>query len=299
MGRDLARALEHARAGARQSRARPRHLWDPELVREAHSVEDFVAAPIGACVIERAFGFFYPDQRLSGYMVWERATRADFDQLAKILPVVHGRDTRPHCHLVDLREMTSIDPDAFQLAMRYVVDHRVALRRAIKQLALVRAGGVTGALTAGFFSLVKPFGPVRVFTDPHEALAWLGLASYADRLDDVGRRFAAAREAAPLLRGLHAFLDDHPGSTFDEAVRHLAVSRRTLQRRLGELGTTVLAELAHARIRAARKLLFESQASVTEIAFEVGFKSTQHFSRSFRKLTGLTPSAWRQQQRRR
>ena len=268
-------------------------------MREARSSDEFIATPIGSCLIDRAWGFFYPDEGLSGYVVWDRVTSTDFERLARILPVVHRPTTPPHCHLVDLRAMVGVEPEAFQAATRYVADNAKTLRRTIRKLAVVRPGGVTGALAAGFFSLVKPFGPVKVFTDPHEALAWLDLRLHVPVFDNIVRRFEQARNAAPLLRDLHAYLDRNPGSTFGEATRHLAVSRRTLQRRLGELGTTAKLELANARVRVARRLLADSEASITEIALEVGFKSTQHFSQLFRKLTGFTPTAWRRLQRHR
>ncbi len=47
------------------------------------------------------------------------------------------------------------------------------------------------------------------------------------------------------------------------------------------------------RLRSARDLLVESEWTVTEIAIETGFASSQHFSASFRKLFGETPTAYR------
>ncbi|MFW6288617.1 MAG: helix-turn-helix domain-containing protein [Spirochaetota bacterium] len=47
------------------------------------------------------------------------------------------------------------------------------------------------------------------------------------------------------------------------------------------------------RLRSARDLLVESEWTVTEIANETGFASSQHFSASFRKLFGETPTAYR------
>ena len=47
------------------------------------------------------------------------------------------------------------------------------------------------------------------------------------------------------------------------------------------------------RIDRACRLLLESSMSVTELALELGFKTSQHFATVFKKYKGVTPSAWR------
>lgn len=48
-----------------------------------------------------------------------------------------------------------------------------------------------------------------------------------------------------------------------------------------------------ARIRRAQVLLIETRASLDEIAEATGFADAVHFGRTFRKLIGATPAAWR------
>jgi AraC family transcriptional regulator, regulatory protein of adaptative response / methylphosphotriester-DNA alkyltransferase methyltransferase len=48
------------------------------------------------------------------------------------------------------------------------------------------------------------------------------------------------------------------------------------------------------RIEAAKERMENGPASVTEIAFEVGFKNSAYFSSVFKQITGLTPSEYRQ-----
>jgi AraC family L-rhamnose operon regulatory protein RhaS len=48
------------------------------------------------------------------------------------------------------------------------------------------------------------------------------------------------------------------------------------------------------RIRRARQLLKEKKTTITDIAFQVGFNSSQYFSRIFQTLTGITPLRYRQ-----
>lgn len=58
-------------------------------------------------------------------------------------------------------------------------------------------------------------------------------------------------------------------------------------------GFSPLNYLINIRISEAIKLLKRQNTSVTDIALETGFYSSQHFSTTFRKLTGFTPSEFR------
>lgn len=46
-------------------------------------------------------------------------------------------------------------------------------------------------------------------------------------------------------------------------------------------------------IDVAKEKIFDAHKTVSEIAFELGFKYPQHFSRQFKKSTGLTPNEYR------
>ena len=58
-------------------------------------------------------------------------------------------------------------------------------------------------------------------------------------------------------------------------------------------GMTFREYLLRVRITEARRLLTESDDSVTAVAFAVGFNDGSHFARSFQRLTGVLPSAYR------
>jgi len=53
--------------------------------------------------------------------------------------------------------------------------------------------------------------------------------------------------------------------------------------------------VVHRRIERARELLTEPALSVSEIATRTGFNSTTHFTKSFRRITGTTPSTFRRE----
>lgn len=52
--------------------------------------------------------------------------------------------------------------------------------------------------------------------------------------------------------------------------------------------------LNHYRIRAAQKALRNEHSSIADICFDVGFNSKSTFNTAFRKVTGCTPSQFRQ-----
>jgi len=59
-------------------------------------------------------------------------------------------------------------------------------------------------------------------------------------------------------------------------------------------GQTPIEYLIRLRIQRAMALLRNSTLSVTEIAFEVGFKDSNYFTRQFRRVLGQSPRSFRQ-----
>jgi AraC-like DNA-binding protein len=83
----------------------------------------------------------------------------------------------------------------------------------------------------------------------------------------------------------------------DDVASELAVSRRSLQRRLSEEGTTWLDVLNSARMRLAQHYLKNTTLSAAEVSFLLGFEDPNSFFRAFRRWTDATPEAWREAQR--
>lgn len=82
--------------------------------------------------------------------------------------------------------------------------------------------------------------------------------------------------------------------SMDEISRLVGVSRRQMerlfQRYLGQVPTKYYLEL---RLQRARELLSQTSLTVTEIAVICGFLSPPHFSKCYRSMFGLSPSAER------
>jgi AraC-like DNA-binding protein len=75
------------------------------------------------------------------------------------------------------------------------------------------------------------------------------------------------------------------------------MSKRTLQRRLTELGTRYLAVLAQARFDAARRMLQGPEVRVIDVSELLGYDNPSHFTRAFRRVAGVSPREYRKQMR--
>ncbi len=75
--------------------------------------------------------------------------------------------------------------------------------------------------------------------------------------------------------------------------RRLALSVRTLQRRLGDHGVVFKTLVDELRRDLALQYLADGKADLTEIAFLVGYSELSAFDRAFRRWTGSTPVAAR------
>lgn len=75
--------------------------------------------------------------------------------------------------------------------------------------------------------------------------------------------------------------------------RALAMSERTLHRRLAAEGTSFAALVRAARRARAARLLGDPRLSCSEVAVLLGYAEPAAFFRAFRRWTGSTPRAWR------
>ena len=78
-----------------------------------------------------------------------------------------------------------------------------------------------------------------------------------------------------------------------KVAKSLGMSARTMQRRLGELGTTYQDVLDAVRRRSARRLLASTDLGIGELAFLLGFEEVNSFMRAFHAWEGTTPAKWR------
>lgn len=72
------------------------------------------------------------------------------------------------------------------------------------------------------------------------------------------------------------------------------VSMRTVQRHLRDRGTSFSVLVDQVRLAKAEPLLGDRDMTITEVAFELGYTNVANFSRSFRRLKGMSPKAYRE-----
>ena len=81
--------------------------------------------------------------------------------------------------------------------------------------------------------------------------------------------------------------------TLSQTAQRLAMSGRTLQRRLAEAGLAYQALVEEARRDLATRLLRSSDYTLAEIAFLTGFSEQSTFTRAFKRWHAQTPRAYR------
>lgn len=268
------------------------------------TIEALAEDPVGCYVAGEAYAHFCAAPTLWGILVWGRPDEHQAIALGRSLVAQLRANSPPYASIFDASRVESVDPSAFGAAGRYLLHNRDTLSTRLQRLALVRPNGIGGATVAGAFEVLPRPYPARVFAGAADAYAWLvaegGAPDWpADGAGLIEELFLEVSAIPAMLAGLRALLDGNlEGIPVAKAAKQLGLSERTLQRRLGETGTSYQDELGDARIRAAKRLLLESDTPLTSIALEVGCASLQHFSALFRRREQESPSAFRKRHRR-
>jgi LacI family transcriptional regulator len=102
----------------------------------------------------------------------------------------------------------------------------------------------------------------------------------------------------PLVAQALRFISEHGHERIQ--VSHVAAAapttRRTLERRFrAVLGRSVGEEVARLRVERAKRLLAESDTPIKRLASEAGFRDAMHMCNTFKRVEGITPSAYRRQ----
>ena len=103
-------------------------------------------------------------------------------------------------------------------------------------------------------------------------------------------------QSDPLVGVVLSLMHDDPGHAWslESLAREVSVSRATLARRFTELvGRSPMGYLVDWRLSLAAELLRGSDASVEQVARQVGYVSPFAFSTAFKKAHGLSPRAFR------
>jgi AraC-like DNA-binding protein len=155
------------------------------------------------------------------------------------------------------------------------------IRAAIAESANKRAGGesILAKLSELMFIEV-----VRQHLEhlPPEQAGWL-----------AGLRDPFVGKTLSLMHARPAF-----GWTIEELAKDVGLSRSVLAERFADLvGMPPMQYLAKWRMQIASGLLSNGKTNMAAVAAEVGYGSEAAFSRAFKKMVGVPPSAWRRRLR--
>jgi len=129
------------------------------------------------------------------------------------------------------------------------------------------------------------------------AMARSCLHSAGNRVSDIGSEtplvLANEFDCGDTLRALlRAYLSDGYPSA-QKVASLMDTSVRTLARRLSDCGLSYRTLVDEVRFEAAKDLLVDTDARISDVARSVGFEDPAHFSRMFRRIGGLSPREFR------
>jgi len=82
--------------------------------------------------------------------------------------------------------------------------------------------------------------------------------------------------------------------TIDQLSTTVATGKRTLERRFKEAtGNTITEYMQRVKVEAAKKSFEVSRNNITEVMYEVGYTDPKAFRTTFRKITGVSPVAYK------
>jgi len=128
--------------------------------------------------------------------------------------------------------------------------------------------------------------PTSMLDLPHLA-SETPATSYGDEAAPDGHEIVSA-----IRLMLPSYLDDKI-PTVAEVAEMAGVSIRSFQRKLSNAGVSYSDLLDRVRFENASKLLRGTDAKIIDVAFSSGYTDPAHFTRAFRRFTGVTPREFR------
>lgn len=98
------------------------------------------------------------------------------------------------------------------------------------------------------------------------------------------------------LRRVERYVRSHLDAdlSLDDLAQEVGLSKYHFARRFKErIGQSPYQFVIYERVRRARSLLRKTTRSLARIAFDVGFSSQSHFTRTFKRYVGVTPGTYR------
>lgn len=189
--------------------------------------------------------------------------------------------------------------DRFEFDPRQFILGSLAVLRKVPLLAGEPAAirvRLTASRTHGSTALEECFGPKIETGCDYDAIEFdrdlldLSLKTPGNRPSNVTESLASTIEAAKMLSER---LSDGHKLGLQTVAKSLGMSVRTLQRRLKFCGVDFEELLDDTRRNEAIRLICEGVHSMTDIALRLGYSDSAHFTRAFKRWTGVAPSRFR------
>lgn len=161
---------------------------------------------------------------------------------------------------------------------------------------VIPAGERAEAIAALFRSLIEEHGSSAAMTEDMEGLLVQQLLILLYRCSPVDFDGLSDRVVSSLKR----HFENHYAEpcTLDTLAAQFHISASSLSHRFREAtGISVMHYLQSIRMACAKRLLAQSDRSIGEIVESCGFSDASNFTRTFRRLNGCSPSAFRERYR--
>jgi AraC-like DNA-binding protein len=266
-----------------------------QLIR-TYDPQEFMAAPVGRCIIGSSFAIWCHSPELQGSILWGKLDDQSIREMFEIGQFVERHEFTRRRTITDCRDLDQTDGEvllSFIASARY----RIATKSSrFERQALIVPAGIDGVLISGTLSAAGAEHPLRVVHDLEAAFDFIDHPAAAPAYASATALVADTRGNALLLSRLRLQLNrDLRAATIEESAAALGMSTRTLQRELQRLDTSFSKELLRARLVSAEGLLVHSELKIESIATQVGFGTASRMSASLRRTKKMTASQLRAQ----
>lgn len=122
------------------------------------------------------------------------------------------------------------------------------------------------------------------------------LEAYYSKTFNINPELAITSTENDFLKDLQKVLEEHitdTSFTSEKFSKLMLMSRTQLHRKLNAIvGMSTSEFIRSQRLKLAKKLLQESDSSISEIAYQVGFNTPSYFNKCFKEVYGTTPKEY-------
>jgi len=156
----------------------------------------------------------------------------------------------------------------------------------------------TASGASGYLPIAKALIEDQLGAGVYREIAKLMVLPRPEPAVPVFSTISLIEQADPLLRRLHLLVEKRPAQELGVQLLadELAVTARTLARKIKALtGHAVADHVRLIKLNQAGERLILTGDSISRISDSLGFSDESSFRRTFKRVTGLTPVAYRQQ----